>query len=99
MIREAAKWEKLTLNHPSLNLVPDTVAGDGDIFADCRRVVDLGAVELVAEQHGLVIRLEGVCWCGIAAAMGESEEGGYDADEEVVSAHVVGGAGVAESVV
>jgi hypothetical protein len=95
MIREAAKWEKLTLNHPSLNLVPDTVAGDGDIFADCRRVVDLGAVELVAKQHGLVVRLEGVCWrCVVAAAVGEREEGGYDAEEEVVGAHLGGWKGM-----
>jgi hypothetical protein len=94
MIREAAKWEKLTLNHPSLNLVPDTVAGDGDVSADRRRVVDVGAVELVAERHGLVVRLEGVCWRGVAAAMGESEEGGYDADEKIVGAHLGGWKGM-----
>ena len=86
--RGSRNRDRLTLNHPSLNRVPDVVAGDSDVFADRRRVVDLGAVELVAEQHGLVVRFEGVCWCGVAAAVGKGEEGGCDAEEEVVSAHV-----------
>ena len=57
------------MNHPSRE-VPDTMAGDIDILTDCWRVVDVGAVKLIAEQKGLVVRLEGVCWRGVAAAMG-----------------------------
>jgi hypothetical protein len=87
---EKQKRRSLTLNHPSRNLAPDTVAGDTDIFADCRRVVHVGAVELVAEQEGLVVLFESVCRFGVAAAVGESNEGGYDAEDEVVDAHFGG---------
>jgi hypothetical protein len=38
----------------------------------------------------LVVRHEGICWLGVAAAVGEREEGGYDAEDEVVNAHVGG---------
>jgi hypothetical protein len=38
----------------------------------------------------LVVRHKGICWLGVAAAVGESEKGGYDAEEEIVDVHVGG---------
>lgn len=75
------------------------MAGATDVSADCRRVVDMGPVELVAEYEGLVVCFEGVCWGRVAAAVGESEEGGQDADEEAVDVHLDGGWEVVESIV
>jgi len=48
----------------------------------------VGAVELVPEQEGLIVRLEGVCWRRVAAAMSQSGESGYDAEDEVWGTHV-----------
>jgi hypothetical protein len=73
------------------------MAGDTDVSADCRRVVDMGAVELVAEYEGLVVCFEGVCWGRVAAAVGEGEEGGQNAEEEVVDVHLDSGWEVLES--
>jgi hypothetical protein len=74
------------------------VAGDIWIFADLCRVVEVGAVELVAEEGRLVVVHELECWFGVATAVGEGGEGGYNAEEHVMDAHVSGWEGAESSV-